>query len=448
MLLAVPTAVAAGGRRPRRPRPAADARRRRRRRRSTVAKLHAGRRPTRSTTLVRRTWPRSRRSGGAPGSRAVDAATLRARRRCSGRRIEPGRRAAALPGGARRVSRPSASTDLFAARRRIVVITGDTAGRRDGRPGDPRLAHRAARCAEEHDVRLVSTTTCTIEQPALRGRRRRSTERSCADIEAWCGHRRLPGLRACTRHPWLATARRSSSSTSTTRCTWSSSSRAEDRRAAQPAATSLDAPRSLNQQLRRGDFFLCASEKQRHFWLGQLAGVGRLNPAHLRPRLVAAAPCSRWCRSGCRGRPPVADPPGDQGRRPRHRRRRQGHPVGRRRLQLVRPAHPDPGGRPAPAAPAPTCGCSSWACKHPNPHVPEMRMAVGDAASWPTSSGSPASTCSSTRTGCDYDDRAELPARRRRRGQHALPARRDDVLLPHPDAGLPVGRAAHRRHRG
>jgi glycosyltransferase involved in cell wall biosynthesis len=35
----------------------------------------------------------------------------------------------------------------------------------------------------------------------------------------------------------------------------------------------------LNQQLRRGDFFLCASEKQRDFWLGQLAGMGRINQA-------------------------------------------------------------------------------------------------------------------------------------------------------------------------
>jgi glycosyltransferase involved in cell wall biosynthesis len=34
----------------------------------------------------------------------------------------------------------------------------------------------------------------------------------------------------------------------------------------------------LNTQLRRGDFFLCASAKQRDFWLGQLAGVGRINP--------------------------------------------------------------------------------------------------------------------------------------------------------------------------
>jgi GT2 family glycosyltransferase len=34
----------------------------------------------------------------------------------------------------------------------------------------------------------------------------------------------------------------------------------------------------LNQQLERGDFFLCASERQRMFWLGQLAGLGRINP--------------------------------------------------------------------------------------------------------------------------------------------------------------------------
>src|SRR5262249_22259839 len=34
----------------------------------------------------------------------------------------------------------------------------------------------------------------------------------------------------------------------------------------------------LNQQLARGDLFLCASAKQRDFWLGQLSGIGRINP--------------------------------------------------------------------------------------------------------------------------------------------------------------------------
>jgi glycosyltransferase involved in cell wall biosynthesis len=34
---------------------------------------------------------------------------------------------------------------------------------------------------------------------------------------------------------------------------------------------------ALNEQLLRGDFFLCASEKQRDLWLGHLASLGRIN---------------------------------------------------------------------------------------------------------------------------------------------------------------------------
>jgi glycosyltransferase involved in cell wall biosynthesis len=35
----------------------------------------------------------------------------------------------------------------------------------------------------------------------------------------------------------------------------------------------------LNEQIERADFMVCASNKQRDFWLGQLAAVGRINPA-------------------------------------------------------------------------------------------------------------------------------------------------------------------------
>jgi hypothetical protein len=34
----------------------------------------------------------------------------------------------------------------------------------------------------------------------------------------------------------------------------------------------------IGEDLRRGDFFLCASERQRDFWLGSLATLGRVNP--------------------------------------------------------------------------------------------------------------------------------------------------------------------------
>lgn len=39
-----------------------------------------------------------------------------------------------------------------------------------------------------------------------------------------------------------------------------------------------DATEVLNEQLARGDFFLCASERQKHFYLGQLAALGRITP--------------------------------------------------------------------------------------------------------------------------------------------------------------------------
>lgn len=40
-----------------------------------------------------------------------------------------------------------------------------------------------------------------------------------------------------------------------------------------------DATGVINDQLERADFFLCASERQRHFYLGQLAALGRINPS-------------------------------------------------------------------------------------------------------------------------------------------------------------------------
>jgi len=40
-----------------------------------------------------------------------------------------------------------------------------------------------------------------------------------------------------------------------------------------------DATDVLNEQMLRGDFFLSASDRQRMFWLGQLASLGRINPS-------------------------------------------------------------------------------------------------------------------------------------------------------------------------
>jgi GT2 family glycosyltransferase len=44
-------------------------------------------------------------------------------------------------------------------------------------------------------------------------------------------------------------------------------------------ATASSDTRVLNEQFERADFLVCASDKQRDFWLGQLAAIGRINPA-------------------------------------------------------------------------------------------------------------------------------------------------------------------------
>lgn len=65
----------------------------------------------------------------------------------------------------------------------------------------------------------------------------------------------------------------------------------------------------INDALRRGDFFTCASERQRDFWLGSLAAVGRLNPYNyeagpLLDGLISVVPF------GLPGEPPCRQGPG------------------------------------------------------------------------------------------------------------------------------------------
>lgn len=65
----------------------------------------------------------------------------------------------------------------------------------------------------------------------------------------------------------------------------------------------------LDAQLRRGDFFLCASDRQRYLWLGHLASLGRLTPQvydadPTAQSLLAVAPF------GLSDKPPVRTGPG------------------------------------------------------------------------------------------------------------------------------------------
>ena len=235
----------------------------------------------------------------------------------------------------RRGRRPSTSSRVFGARRESWWPPATRWSRawpapRSGPGRSP------ARCAREHDVELVSTTKCCRAlAPRLR-RCARSTAPQLRRTGRAGATSCLPGLHHA-RVPGDARRRtRSSSPTSTTRSTSSSSSR----RATSADATRRDVVRSstdvLNEQLTRGDLFLCASDKQRDFWLGQLAGSRSHQPGDLRRQPEPGRAHHARAVRRERRRRPCTPRPALKGVVPGYRRRRQGHPVGRRHLQLVR----------------------------------------------------------------------------------------------------------------
>ena len=223
----------------------------------------------------------ARRSARTPARAPASAPAPRRTRscRCSGmplhRELEPA--ALRRPGFDRWSERLRTSRSASVRRRADPRRHRRHARAGDGRARDPCLADRpgalarARRAAREHDdVRGPRA-------PRLRGsqgRRARQLRRAGRLVRRL----RLPGLHHA-RAPVDRRARaRSSSPTSTTRSTSSSSSRRAISAEAAVATWCARATDVLNEQLARGDFFLCASDKQRDFWLGQLAAVGRINP--------------------------------------------------------------------------------------------------------------------------------------------------------------------------
>ncbi len=164
--------------------------------------------------------------------------------------------------------------EMFGSRRKILIATGDVLR--------PKMAGPAIRAWEiakvlsrEHDVQLVTLSQCGLSHPDFVVRHVDDAELN--RLEAWCDVVIFQGnlmaqhavLRATNKvlvvdvyDPFHLEV-------------------LEQARGLEPKER-LHAARVttevLNEQLMRGDFFLCASDKQRDFWLGQLAAVGRVNP--------------------------------------------------------------------------------------------------------------------------------------------------------------------------
>ncbi|MFM1953609.1 MAG: hypothetical protein RL187_818, partial [Actinomycetota bacterium] len=161
---------------------------------------------------------------------------------------------------------------------KVLIVTGDPIGKKLSGPGI-RAWHMAAALAGKHDVTLVSlsgvdeamTTDFRLAFVEPGDDKTFSGWESWADTIVFQGHAMelFPSLRSSKKHlvvdiydPMHL-------------------EQLEQARHLPPDQWEQqvsDAAATIEAQLRVGDYFLCASERQRHFYLGQLTTLGRITP--------------------------------------------------------------------------------------------------------------------------------------------------------------------------
>jgi GT2 family glycosyltransferase/glycosyltransferase involved in cell wall biosynthesis len=166
--------------------------------------------------------------------------------------------------------------ELVGRRTRVLVITSDTLATRMAGPAI-RAYNIARELATEHEVKLVSTSTCTLTSTSFLCLQ--ADDRQLRGLVAWSDVIVFQGF-VLHEAPWIGQTDKIIvvdiyDPIHLEQLEQSRAEETQNRKAIISATTDV-----LNRQLKRGDFFLCASEEQRHFWLGQLAGIGRLNPAN------------------------------------------------------------------------------------------------------------------------------------------------------------------------
>ncbi|NUT54145.1 MAG: glycosyltransferase [Saccharothrix sp.] len=167
--------------------------------------------------------------------------------------------------------------EVFGRPRRVLVVTGDAISDRMAGPAI-RAWHMADVLSGEHDVRLVTINPlCAPPEssfPVSRAVPRELVEHAkWADIIVLQGHvlenlgfLKEPGntkIVVCDIYDPMHLELLEQGKDSTDE---------------QRELDLVGVTRIIDNQLRRGDFFLCASERQRHFWLGHLTAIGRLTP--------------------------------------------------------------------------------------------------------------------------------------------------------------------------
>ena len=165
--------------------------------------------------------------------------------------------------------------EKFTARHRILVVTGDPLLDTMAGPAI-RAWEIASALAAEHDVWLASTSGCKTTSTAFKvsaiGGSTLRTAIEWADVVIFQGF-------LFEAAPWLMNTTKIVVADIYDPIHLEQLEQARDLGPAGRAMAVREATRALNEQIARADFMLCASDKQRDFWLGQLAGQGRVNAA-------------------------------------------------------------------------------------------------------------------------------------------------------------------------
>jgi glycosyltransferase involved in cell wall biosynthesis len=187
--------------------------------------------------------------------------------------MEPAFADAGFLSGYRAVVDAFGIADAFGGRRRVLVATEEPLTAAMAGPAIRAWAIAAALSAE-HDVELVTVRDCTLTPGRFRCRS--VTDDELRSLERWCDIVVLGGMLPWVR-PWLGR---------TTKIlvvdVYNPFHLEQLEQATQDERSRVavvdECTSALNAQLGRGDLFLCASSKQRDFWLGHLAALGRVNP--------------------------------------------------------------------------------------------------------------------------------------------------------------------------
>jgi GT2 family glycosyltransferase/glycosyltransferase involved in cell wall biosynthesis len=197
----------------------------------------------------------------------------------------------------------------FRGRRRVLVLTGDTLASRMAGPAI-RAFQIAKALAGEHEVVLATTAGCDLQRTDFQTRNV-GGQAGMADLERWADVIIFQGY-LMHEYPVLRASRKPIVVDMYDPFHLEQLEQAKDLGEARRRDVVQSATAVLNEQIQRGDFFLCASEKQRDFWLGQMAGLGRVNPAvydrdETLESLITIVPF------GVENEPPVASRPAVKG---------------------------------------------------------------------------------------------------------------------------------------